>query len=175
MNQKKSQTFSKFTLNLEPSGFCHRLNINQIKFKVSLDHGPVLLFYRALVKLSISWGNTARVSKRKFYEEKLERVSHSFDSGSRWDTLEVQGLTALGQTSGSEIRAPHCTNDLGVLGTLSNSSLFTIQTGPIGPEACFQNLGKQMFLLIFLSLMPECALSLHWLLNLPFFSLSFYF
>ena len=106
MNQKKSQTFSKFTLNLEPSGFCHRLNINQIKLKVSLDHGPVLLFYRALVKLSISWGNTARVSKRKFYEEKLERVSHSFDSGSRWDTLEVQGLTALGQTPAVKSEPP---------------------------------------------------------------------
>lgn len=73
---------------------------------------------------------------------------------------------------GSEMRAPHCAYYLGVLGTLSNPSLFAIWSGTIGPEACFQNLGKQMFLLIFLSLRPKCSLSFHWALNLLFF---FYF
>lgn len=32
-----------------------------------------------------------------------------------------------------------------------------------------------MFLLIFLSLMPECSLNLHWVLNLPFFFFLFTF
>lgn len=76
---------------------------------------------------------------------------------------------------GSEVRAPHCTHDLGVLGTLSNPSLFAIQPGTRDPEACFQNLGKQMFLLIFLSHGPKCSLEFSWGSELAFFLFLFTF
>lgn len=80
---------------METSGFCHRLNVNQIKFKVSIDHGPVLIFYRALVKLSISWGNRAVGFQEKILRGKTgksEKIkSRSLDSGSPWGIPGLRG------------------------------------------------------------------------------------
>lgn len=80
-------------------------------------------------------------------------------------TLEAPGMSwALGDDGPDRLwqcsQTPHCPGSLGVL-RLSNRPLFDVQTETIGPEACFQNLGKQMFLLIFLSLTPESSLTFH--------------
>lgn len=89
-------------------------------------------------------------------------------------------LEALGMTWGSRgclpsdrlwqrNQSPSLYQLLGCAWDFFKPSSFAIQTGTIGPEACFQNLGKQMFLFIFLSLMPKCSLRFHWVLKLPFF------
>lgn len=96
-----------------------------------------------------------------------------FEAGSPWDVVGVGGCPQ--SDPGSEVIAPHCTSDLGVLGALSNPSLFAIQAGTIDPDACFQNLGKQMFLLIFFSHGPKCSLEFSLGSELAFFSFPFYF
>ena len=73
------------------SGLCHRLNINQRKFKGPLDHGPALIFYRPLVKLSISWGNRA-----VGFQEKIlwGKTGKSEKNKSRSLTLEAPGISS---------------------------------------------------------------------------------